>query len=125
MSNLGLNATIYSATKKYTDLLDEYLVEKRSKVRSPSNDMEKGVKEFFSQLKDKDVLEPEIQIIASILERACREKGISLFMLINKITDGLECRSKDDSFVKDLETVAIMLSNESSSALSRMRGSAR
>lgn len=122
MSNLGLNATIYRATKKYADLLDLYLIERKSKQQSPSTELERNVKEFFSQLKKVDILELQIQLIASILERDCRERGINMSNLIDRIIKGLERNSREASFVKELEGIASTLSNETSTVLSRMRG---
>lgn len=121
MSNLGLDATIYRATKKYTDLLDTYLILKKSKEGLPSPDLEKNIKEFFAQLNNRDVLRPEIQIIASIMERACRERKANSRTLIERIVQGLESDSSTASVIKELERVAMILSSESSFVLSRMQ----
>lgn len=123
MSSQGLNASIYRVTKKYAELLDTYLVEKKTKLADPA--LEKKIVEFLDQLTREDLVDPQIQLIGAILERDYRERKSDSRRLIRTALQGLQGGTINESVIRELERIASALSSESSMVLSRIQGQTR
>jgi hypothetical protein len=124
MSSLGLNASIYRVTKKYSDLLDHFVIDARTHHASVDPKREDETLLFFTQLIQEDNIDPQIQMIGAILEKDFRVKNRNFTKTISHVLDSLN--KKDvDAVLNELEIIASALGEESSIVLSRMQGSSK
>jgi len=122
MSELGLNSSIYRVTRKYVDLLNCYLVEIRSDPNSVNKDIEEKVVDLFRNLAQEDSTDPQIQMLAVIIERDFRLRGKNARRLLGEVLISLAKNDLGRSTVAELEMVTAALSDECSVSLSRMQG---
>ena len=82
MSNIGLNSNVYHLTGKYLNMLNDFVV--KTKSHQDIIDVNKGgeIISFFSKINDEETVDPQIQLLSSIIERELRvlKKPPSMFL---------------------------------------------
>lgn len=118
MSDLGLNANIYEVTKKYLDLVNDFLLG----IRNEEGDTETRDKliSFLKKLDEEDNIEPHIQMVSVILDRHFDKRRKKFTNLLDQTLSELENTEVNNKLEKDLEKIANALNEECVEALSRM-----
>jgi len=120
MSSIGLNANTYRVTGKYLDFLNDFIVKAHS---HPDNiDVKKEqVIDFLSKINDETSIDPQIQLLSSIIDRElrCNHDRISSFLV------GLIAQIKESDFENSIPKIEFLigaLDSENSEALAKIKG---
>jgi hypothetical protein len=121
MSNTGVNTNTFRITGKYLDLLNDFVV--KTKVHEEINPGRKEqLIDFFSKILDHNNVQPQFQLLSSIIERVLRntnngEPGLFLNTLIDEIRN-----DNTQAILPKIEFVIEVLDSENSNALSKIKG---
>lgn len=121
MSKIGLNAGIYQTTGRYLNLINDVIVEIKTQPKLKSSKREDLV-EVFKKISDNQNIDPQIQLIESIIERDLwgqKRKRIKPFII--GLLAELE-NPNSTGVVEKLETIADALDVEHSEAFSKIKG---
>lgn len=121
MSNIGLNANIYHVTGKYLNLLNDFIVQLKSHPNSIDQIKKNELVSFFSKIKNTETLEPQFQLLTSIIERELREKGKPPITFISNIIKEVE-KNDAENFLPKLEFIVDVLDSEHFEALAKIKG---
>lgn len=122
MSNIGLNSNIYHSTRVYLDLLNNFLIDvnyAREIGKSYSNEQ---VLEFFMNLSDKSLIEPEKQLLRSFFNRFYKEKGKDTEKELSNIAKHLQDSDLDEKILKDIESLVDVLKFQCAQSYARIKG---
>jgi hypothetical protein len=120
MSSIGLNTNTFRVTGKYLDLLNDILV--KAKVNQGITEGKKDqLIEFVTNVGDSDNIQPQFQLLASIIERELRsdhKKPDTFFSsFLQEIHD-----NNIDAFLPKVSFIAEALDTENSVALAKIKG---
>ena len=120
MSSIGLNANTYRVTGKYLDFLNDFIVKAHS---HPDNiEVKKDqVIDFLTKVNDENSIDPQIQLLSSIIDRElrCNHDQISPFL------NGLIVQIQQNDFgncIPKIEFLIEALDYENSEALAKIKG---
>ncbi|NEQ53931.1 MAG: hypothetical protein F6K11_28010 [Leptolyngbya sp. SIO3F4] len=125
MSDIGLNASIYNITSDYFDLLNQYAlaIEKDDKNIDPKLTI--SIKNFFEVIINNENDEPQVYMIATVIERAFRNQNKNIEALAKQVLIDLEDQTPSNSTREVLEQILKALDSERVRAFTRMKSSAR
>lgn len=121
MSNIGLNTNIYHVTGKYLNLLNDFIVQFKSRPQHIDKLKKDELVSFFSKINNAETLEPQFQLLTSIIERELREKGKPSIAYFNNIISEVE-KDESDKFIPKLEFIVDVLDSEHFEALAKIKG---
>lgn len=121
MSNIGLSANTFRITSKYLDLLNDFIV--KANLHPAVMEAKKDqVIDFLSKVNDTGSLDPQFQLLSSIIDRQLR--NLSPDKTINFI-DHLITEIKDNQInmaMPKIELIVEALDSENSKALAKIKG---
>jgi hypothetical protein len=120
MSNIGLNTNTYRVTGKYLDFLNDFIV----KVKLHPNIIEEKKEQliaFISKLNDTKNIEPQFQLLSSIIERELRNNNDRPNVFMNSLITAIQGNDVKNSLSK-IEFIVGVLDNENSEALAKIKG---
>jgi len=122
MSNIGLNTNTFRVTSKYLDLLNDFIV--RAKVNVQMNEPKKEpILEFINKVVDADTLQPQFQLLSSIIEREFRIRNTNPDVYLNRLKQELEQKETNmESVIPKIQFIVKILDNENSDALAKIKG---
>lgn len=122
MSNIGLNTNTFQVTSKYLDLLNDFIV--RAKVNDQMNETKKEkIVEFINKIVDANTLQPQFQLLSSIIEREFRARNTNPAAYLNKLKQELEQKEVDTATViPKIQFIVKILDSENSEALAKIKG---
>lgn len=122
MSNIGLNTNTFRVTSKYLDLLNDFIV--RAKVNVQMNEPKKEpILEFINKIVDVNTLQPQFQLLSSIIEREFRTRNTNPDVYLNKLKQELEQKETNmDSVIPKIQFIVKILDSENSDALAKIKG---
>jgi hypothetical protein len=120
MSNTGLNTNTFRITGKYLDLLNDFVV--KTKVNEEINSEKKEqLIAFFSKILDQNNVQPQFQLLSSIIERELRNTSNQPQIFFNALIE--EIKSDDtEAVLPKIERVIEALDSENSEALAKIKG---
>jgi hypothetical protein len=121
MSNIGLNANIYHITGKYLNLLNTFVAKSKIHQSESENPGIKDVITFFTKLQTEDIIDPQIQLLSSIVEGELRQHKQIPQTFFSDLLHNLADNNFKDSLPK-IELVIGALDNEHFEALSKIKG---
>ena len=122
MSDFALNVNSYDLIKKYSILIDEFLLDFKSKQKSIYEEKLKTIVEFLIKLSDEKNTEISIKLISSILNRNL-DWNTDNYKAFKDLSEKLNRNNQISSIeINKLEDIAVILDRECTSALSRIRG---
>jgi hypothetical protein len=122
MSNIGLNTNTFRVTGKYLDLLNDFIV--RAKVNAQMNEPKKEpILEFINKIVDASTLQPQFQLLSSIIEREFRTRNTNPEVYLNKLKQELEQKETNmESLIPKIQFIVKILDSENSEALAKIKG---
>lgn len=122
MSNIGLNTNTFRVTSKYLDLLNDFIV--RAKVNVQMNEPKKEpILEFINKIVDVNTLQPQFQLLSSIIEREFRTRNTNPDVYLNKLKQELEQKETNmESVIPKIQFIVKILDSENSDALAKIKG---
>lgn len=121
MSDFGLNVSLYDVIRKYSDLIDEVLLDLKSRTDSSDDNARKELAEFLAKLADKETMEFDIKLISTILNRDLKW-SINTDLAFKDLSARLRNQQANSDDIAQLENIAMVLDNECIQTLSRVRG---
>jgi hypothetical protein len=120
MSNAGLSANTFRVTGKYLDLLNDLIVKAKlhQELTEPTKDQ---LIEFIGRIVDHKNIQPQFQLLSSIIERELRGADKQPVVFFNGLLDEIK---NDDvvGMLPKIEFIAGALDTENSDALSKIIG---
>lgn len=122
MSNIGLNTNTFRVTSKYLDMLNDFIV--RAKVNAQMNEPKKEpILEFINKIVDANTLQPQFQLLSSIIEREFRTRNTNPEVYLNKLKQELEQKETNmESVIPKIQFLVKILDSENSDALAKIKG---
>ena len=122
MSNIGLNANTFRVTSKYLDLLNDFIV--RTKVNLQVNESKKEqILEFIDKIVDVNSIQPQFQLLSSIIERELRTRNITPEVYLQNVKHELEQQQLNvEHIMPKIQLLAKILDSENSEALAKIKG---
>jgi hypothetical protein len=124
MSKIGLNSNIYQVTGKYLDKLNRFIIDAKIHPQKLDKQKRKGVVDFFLKINDADNIEPQIQLLSTIIEKDLWQKkkqGMGTF--ISEILFELdENVIPTEQMIDKLEIIVNALDIEHTGALAKIKG---
>lgn len=122
MSNIGLNANTFRVTSKYLDLLNDFIV--KIKVNVQVNETKKEqIIEFFDKIVDVNTIQPQFQLLSSIIERELRTKRINSETYLHAVKHELEQEPiNSEHLIPKIQLIAKILDTENCEALAKIKG---
>ncbi len=121
MSDFGLNVSLYSLMRKYSDLIDKVLFDLQSGKGVIDSQIRKELAEFLAKLSDKENMEFDVKLISTILTRNLGWNENSGVVFKN-LSEMLRKRQAYPNEIAQLEDIAEILDSECIQSLSRIRG---
>lgn len=122
MSNIGLNSNIYHSTRAYLDLLNNFLIEANYAKETGSAYSNSDVLNFFRQVSDKGLIDPEKQLVRSFFNRFYKEKRKNTDKELSNIVEHLQAEKLDNEVLADIESLVDVLKFQSAQSYARMKG---
>jgi hypothetical protein len=122
MSSIGLNSNIYHSTRAYLDLLNNFLIEANYAKETGVSYSNNEVLNFFKQLSDKALIDPEKQLVRSFFNRFYKEKRKSTDKELLNIVKHLQVDNLDKEVLNDIESLVDVLKFQSAQSYARMKG---
>lgn len=122
MSNIGLNSNIYHSTRAYLDLLNNFLIEANYAKETGSAYTNTDVLNFFRQVSDKGLIDPEKQLVRSFFNRFYKEKRKNTDKELLNIVEHLQAEKLDKEVLADIESLVDVLKFQSAQSYARMKG---
>jgi hypothetical protein len=120
MSNTGINTNTFRITGKYLDLLNDFVV--KTKVDEEINAGRKEqLIDFFSKLLDQNNVQPQFQLLSSIIERELRNNNSQPQGFFNSLIDEIK-NGNTQAVLPKIELVIEALDSENSDALAKIKG---
>ncbi len=102
-------------------MLNDFLTKSRTPQHNASLSLKNDVINFFNKIQDEEILEPQFQLLTSIVERELREQKQSPAIFFLELLHNLEDNDIDQSLPK-IEMVIEALDREHFDALSKIKG---
>ncbi len=121
MSNVGLHSNMYRLTGKYLRILNDFIAKSNTLHSSNLISGKEDVLDFFLKLRSEDNIDPNFQILSSIVERKLRAKNHKPSVFFSLVIDNLS----NDNFKAaygNLGLIIEALDNEHFSSLSVLKG---
>ena len=125
MSDIGLNANIFQATKKYLDILNDFLLNHKLGMLYKESRLKEGVASFIDLLSDNSVKDPHMQMLHVLVERNLRLKNKNLKSVTNKVGESIRNDNITEEVIRQVETITKILDVECLKAIGRSRGAKR
>ncbi|HMU46534.1 MAG TPA: hypothetical protein PKC72_09210 [Chitinophagaceae bacterium] len=122
MSNIGLNSNIYHSTREYLDLLNNFLIEANYAKETGVSYSNDEVLNFFKQLSDKALIDPEKQLVRSFFNRFYKEKRKNTNNELLNIVQHLQADNLDKDVLNSIESLVDVLKFQSAQSYARMKG---
>jgi hypothetical protein len=122
MSNIGLNSNIYHSTRIYLDLLNNFLIDANYAKETGKPYSNDDVLDFFKNLANKSIVDPEKQLLRSFFNRFYKEKRKDTEKELSNIAKHLENAELDNKTLKDIEALVDVLKFQCSQSYARMKG---
>ena len=120
MSAIGLNSNTYRVTGKYLDFLNDFLA--KAKVHSGNLNTKKDqLVDFLAKLYDVNSIDPQMQLLSSIIERELRPLQERLIPYFERLIAEVQADELDKSIPK-IEFLVEALDAENSEALAKIKG---
>jgi hypothetical protein len=120
MSNIGINSNTFRVTGKYLDLLNDFIV--KAKINPVINELKREqLLDFFSKIADTNNMQPQIQLLSSILERELRHVNFTADTFYTTVIQDIHDNNIEDLIPK-VELVAGALDVENGAALAKING---
>lgn len=120
MSNIGSSNNTFRITGKYLDLLNDFIV--KAKINPALNESKiDQLKEFFDKINDIENIEPEYQLLTSIIERELRRDRKNPLVFIDNLVHELEDNKLEEAMPK-IRIIAEALDSENTKALLKIKG---
>lgn len=122
MSNIGLNSNIYHSTRSYLDLLNNFLIDVNYAKETGKPYSNEDVLEFFKNLSNKSLVDPEKQLLRSFFNRFYKEKSKNTEKELLHIAQGLQSADLDEKILKEIESLVDVLKFQCAQSYARMKG---
>ncbi|GAB4039840.1 hypothetical protein [Spirosoma gilvum] len=122
MSKIGVNTNIFQVTGKYMNLINEYIVSRRSQVAPIDTRKQDEVVSLFSRIADDQNMEPPIQLLSVIIERDLRQQRKQPRQFFRKLIDDLAKGDNSEETLHELEVVVSALDTKHTEALAKIKG---
>lgn len=122
MSKIGVNTNIFQVTGKYMNLINEYIVSRRSQAAPVDARKQEEVVSLFNRIADDQNTEPPIQLLSVIIERDLRQQRKQPKQFLRKLVNNLATGDNADETLHELEVVVHALDTKHSEALAKIKG---
>lgn len=120
MSNTGVNANTFHITGKYLDLLNEFVVKLKVDEEINAGRKEQLI-DFFSRIIDQNNVQPQFQLLSSIIGRELRAVNSQPQIFFNTLIEEIK-NDQTAAVLPKIELVIGALDEENSEALSKIKG---
>jgi hypothetical protein len=120
MSSIGLNANTYRVTGKYLNFLVDFIVKAKHHPDNLDAKKEQMV-EFLVKIKDEASIDPQIQLLSSIIDRGLRSSNDRISPFLEALIPQIQSNDLEHSLPK-IEFLVEALDNENSEALAKITG---
>src|SRR4030095_3464751 len=118
MSTIGLNTNTFRVTGKYLNLMNDILV--KAKINHSITDGRKDeLIEFVSRVSDSNNIQPQFQLLASIIDRELRAENKKPVIFYDSLLREIE-QNNVDAILPKVSLIAEALEVENSDALSKI-----
>lgn len=120
MSDTGVNTNTLRVTGKYLELLNDFIV--KAKVDEEINSSRKEqLIDFFSKIIDQSNVQPQFQLLSSIIERELRTVNNQPQDFFGSLIEEIRTNNTK-AILPKIELVIEALDSENSDALSKIKG---
>lgn len=122
MSKIGVNTNIFQVTGKYINLINEYIINRRSQTVPVDPRKQAEVISLFNRIADEHNTDHPIQLLSVIIERELRAKRQPPRPFLRKLIENLTKGDRNDETLQGLELVVRALDTKHAEALAKIKG---
>ncbi|MDO1449554.1 hypothetical protein Q0590_24975 [Rhodocytophaga aerolata] len=122
MSKTGVNTNIVRVTGKYLDLINDFIVSRRSSIDHHYRGKQEEVVSLLTKITDDKNTDLPIQLLTVIIERDLREHKKRPKEFLLNLVRKLASEESSEETLHELEIVASALNNKHIEALSKIKG---
>ena len=122
MSTIGVNANIYSASRHYLEVLNDFVIQ-ANYLAAQSRPIDKtALNEFIQSMSSDKIQDPQLLIVYYLFEEYYQSKGKTLRPELMQLGDKLNRTPIDPSVLDDVKDLISVLSRQCSQSFSKIKG---